>query len=99
MNTTDIPALAEVSIEPMGQSEDHERAVQEAIDALRRSGLEIVPGAASTLLRAPLGQVWDAVHTAHTAVQPYAERVVTNVRVETRRDGDDFAERVAHHGA
>lgn len=91
--TEPLRVLAEVAVEPAVEGTAHRALVAAAVEALRGPGLQVRPGGMSTIVAGDLDEVLHAVQRAHASATAGAERVVTTVRLESRRDGDDLDER------
>lgn len=87
------PVLAEVAVEPAQEGEGHGKSIAEAMRALRGQGVRVEPGPMSTVVQGGLHEVLEAVERAHDLAARRAERVVTNVRLESRKDGIDLEQR------
>lgn len=88
-----IEALAEVAVEPTAEGTAHRELVAAAVEALRGPGLDVRPGAMSTIVAGELDEVLHAVQRAHASAASGSDRVVTTVRLESKRGGDDLDER------
>lgn len=89
----DVPqVLAEVAVEPVAGGADHHQHLDAALRALQDPALDVKVQPLSTLLAGSLDDVLSAVRRAHAVVTD-AERVVTTVRLESRRGGIDLSRR------
>lgn len=98
MTDSDAPvrsALAEIAIDPTAEGERHGQVVADAVDALRDPALQVRVGALSTVVEGSLDDIFHAVQRAHQVAASQVERVVTTVRVESRRDGPTLEAREA----
>jgi uncharacterized protein YqgV (UPF0045/DUF77 family) len=87
--------LAEISIEPTVPDSERSALIGEALEALRDPNLEIRVGALSTTVIGTFDDIVHAVQRAHRCVAATADRVVTTVRIESKRNGIDPQERDA----
>lgn len=88
-----ITVSAEVAVEPIVEGEAHAEAIAGAVEALRGPGLDVQPGGMSTTVTGELDEVLHAVQRAHAATAGAVERVVTTVRLESKRGGEDLTGR------
>lgn len=80
--------VAEISVLPLGTGSPSVREyVARAVEVLRRRGLKHQVTAMCTLVEGELEEVLEAVREMHEAVlQAGAQRVITTLRVDERRD-------------
>ena len=81
--------LAEVVIEPTAGGEQHASFIAEALEAMRGPELDIRVGPLSTTVIGTFDDIMHAVSRAHRCVAASAERVMTTVRIESKREGID----------
>jgi uncharacterized protein YqgV (UPF0045/DUF77 family) len=87
--------LAEIAVEPVIEGNTHGDLVKQAVEALDGPELTTKVGALSTTVEGDIDDVLHAVARAHKAVAESAGRVVTTVRIESKREGLGLAEREA----
>jgi len=87
--------VASISSFPLDKGHSLGQYVRKAIDALEETGLKIHVGPMSTTIEAPdLDTVLDAIRTAHMAIADQGSvRIVTNVKIDDRRDVDHGMDR------
>jgi uncharacterized protein YqgV (UPF0045/DUF77 family) len=85
--------LAEIAVEPVVEGSTHGDLVEHAVAALEGPDLTIKVGALSTTVEGDIDDVLHAVARAHKTVAESAGRVVTSVRIESKQEGLDLAER------
>jgi len=80
--------IAELTVIPLGVGTGVSEYVKAALAELNKSGLKVQPTAMGTILEAgSLEKLFSAVGKAHEAVfKNGAERVVTMLRIDDRRD-------------
>jgi uncharacterized protein (TIGR00106 family) len=80
--------IAELSILPLGVGPSVSRYVKEAVKELKLSGMRVELSAMGTILEADnIDSLLEAVKRAHESVfKAGAERVVTTLKVDERRD-------------
>jgi len=80
--------VAQVSFVPVGAGTSVGRYVREAINALRASGLKVVPNAMATVIEAPeIDDLFDAVRAAHERLMEMGvKRLITEIKIDDRRD-------------
>ena len=86
--------VAELSVVPLGEGTSVSKYVKEAVDALKKEGLKLAPGAMGTTVEAKsLDELFAATKMAHEAVfKAGARRVVTTLRIDDRRDKESSIE-------
>jgi uncharacterized protein YqgV (UPF0045/DUF77 family) len=87
--------LAEVAVEPAVAGAEHAEIVEAAIDALGQGDVLVQRGPMSTVVQGPLHEVLRLVAEAHETARRRSERVVTELRLESTRDGSGFAHRLS----
>ncbi|MPZ72887.1 MAG: hypothetical protein GEU74_06590 [Nitriliruptorales bacterium] len=87
--------LAEIAIEPVGEGGNHGSLISEAVAALRDPALRVHVGPLATIVEGSFADVIHAVQRAHQTAASKSERVVTNVRIESKRGGLSLEERGA----
>jgi uncharacterized protein (TIGR00106 family) len=83
--------IAELSIVPLGQTTSVSRYVKIALQTLRNEpNLTVTPNAMGTVLQAnDLTTIFSATQKAHDAVlKAGAKRVITQLKIDDRRDKD-----------
>jgi len=85
---TIILIVAEISVSVLGEGSSIGRFVRIAVQALKRSGLNTLPGPNGTSVEATnIDEVLSAVKAAHMAVvDAGAKRVVTTLKIDDRQD-------------
>lgn len=80
--------IAEVSIAPIGEGTSLSKYVKAGIEAVKRKGLRVEPGAMCTVFEAKtLDEIFEAVKEAHNqALALGAKRVLTHLIIDDRRD-------------
>jgi len=80
--------VAEVSVSVLGEGPSIGQFVRIAVRALKRSGLNTLPGPNGTSMEAAnIDEILTAVRAAHMAVvDAGATRVVTTLKIDDRRD-------------
>lgn len=80
--------IAEISVTVLGEGSSIGRFVRVAVEALKKSGLKSLSGPNCTSIEASsIDEILDAVKAAHVAVvEAGAKRVVTNLKIDDRRD-------------
>ena len=88
VTSSTIMIVADVSISVLGEGSSIGRFVKVAVEALKRTGLNTLPGPNSTSLEAAsIDEILSAVRAAHMAVvESGAKRVVTTLKIDDRRD-------------
>lgn len=95
MAAEDTPTvLAEVAVEPAALGREHGEIVAAAIAKLGEGAVTVQRGAAGTVVHGPLDEVLRVVRGAHDLARARAERVITQVRLESHNDGSSFEERL-----
>ncbi len=87
--------IAEVSIVPIGTGETSvSKYVRKAVETLKKEGVQVTPGAMGTIIEAEtLEQIFNAVKKAHQAIADMgAERIITEIKIDDRRDKEITAE-------
>jgi uncharacterized protein (TIGR00106 family) len=79
--------LAELTIEPLGQSSHVSSPIAQVIKVIADSGLDYQVTAMGTLFEGEPELVWDVIRRCHTLARNHCERVMTEVRIDDRRDG------------
>lgn len=87
--------LAEIAVEPLVEGASHGELVKKAIDALDGPDLTIKVGPLSTTVEGGIEDVLHAVGRAHRSAMDGAERVITTVRIESKKEGLELEERQA----
>ena len=88
--------IAEVSIVPLGTEETTvSKYVKKAVEELENSDVKVTRGPMGTVLEAEsLDEILDAVSRAHQAVLDMgAERILTDIKIDDRRDKEATAEK------
>lgn len=90
-----MPAvIAEFSVTPMVEG-DMKPFVDAALDEIRKAGLKCEVGPVGTTVEGDIDQVFDAIKHAHLAVlDKGVDRVITDIRVDEKKDGISIAEEV-----
>lgn len=86
--------IAEFSVIPLGTGTPGvSKYIKKALEALEKSGIRYHPGAMSTVIEArTLEELFKAIQLAHEAVfREGAKRVVTNIKIDDRRDKERTA--------
>ena len=85
--------VAEFSVVPSGVGTELSGHVKAALKAVEGCGVRVTPGAMGTVLEAKdLDRLFDAVKLAHEAVfTAGAERVLTSIKIDDRRDVEGSA--------
>ena len=80
--------VAEVSVSVLGEGTSISRFVRVAVEQLEHSGLRTISGPNCTSIEASnIDEILSAVKAAHLAVvDAGAKRVVTNLKIDDRRD-------------
>jgi uncharacterized protein (TIGR00106 family) len=80
--------IAEVSVSVLGEGPSIGRFVRIAVKELKKSGLKTISGPNCTSVEASnIEDILNAVKAAHLAVvEAGAKRVVTNLKIDDRRD-------------
>ena len=80
--------IAEISVTVLGEGSSIGRFVRIAVETLKKSGLKTLSGPNCTSIEAPnIDEILNAVKAAHVAVvEAGAKRVVTNLKIDDRRD-------------
>jgi len=80
--------IAEVSVSVLGEGPSIGRFVRIAVTELKKSGLKTISGPNCTSVEASnIDDILNAVKAAHLAVvEAGAKRVVTNLKIDDRRD-------------
>jgi uncharacterized protein YqgV (UPF0045/DUF77 family) len=85
--------LAEISVEPTAEGATHGELVKKAIEALDGPDLTLKVGPLSTTVEGGIEDVLHAAERAHKTAANSAERVITTVRIESKKDGLDLGKR------
>ena len=88
--------LAELTIEPLGHTGHISGPVAQVIKLIADSGLDYQVTAMGTLFEGEPEVVWDVIRRCHALACQQAERVVTEVRIDDRRDGAESLHRSVH---
>ncbi|MDQ3954391.1 MAG: thiamine-binding protein [Actinomycetota bacterium] len=88
--------LAEIAVEPAVEGPSHGDLVKKAIAALDGPDLTISVGPLSTTVEGGIDDVLHAVGRAHRTAADAAERVITTMRIESKKEGLDLAQRDAN---
>ena len=80
--------IAEISVTVLGEGPSIGRFVRVAVKELKKSGLKTISGPNCTSVEASnIDDILNAVKAAHLAVvEAGAKRVVTNLKIDDRRD-------------
>jgi len=80
--------IAEISVSVLGEGTSIGRFVRVAVEQLEQSGLKTISGPNCTSIEASnIDEILSAVKAAHLAVvDAGAKRVVTNLKIDDRRD-------------
>lgn len=92
-DATATSVLAEVVLDCTADASEHRRLFERALQALQGPELELRVGPVSTALGGDLNDVLHAVERAHALVAEESERVVTTVRLESRKPPLSLSER------
>jgi uncharacterized protein YqgV (UPF0045/DUF77 family) len=87
--------LAEIAVEPAIEGTPHGELVKKAIDALDGPDLTMRVGPLSTMVDGQIDDVLHAVARAHQTAANAAERVITTVRIESKKEGLELGQREA----
>lgn len=86
--------IAEFSVIPIVEGE-MKPYIDTAVEAIENSGLDYEVGPIGTALEGELGEVLDAIKSAHVAVlDKGADRVVTEIRIDEKKGGISMEEEV-----
>ena len=88
-------AIADVAVEPFVAQDRRAAVIAAAVKALSGPELQLWVGPLSTVVAGRLDDIVHAVQRAHRAAAADAPRVVTTLRLETKRGGVDADERNA----
>lgn len=87
--------IAEFSVTPLVQGE-MKPFVDSALDEIKKAGLKHEVGAISTTIEGDIDTVFNAIKNAHlAALNRGADRVVTDIRVDEKKNGISIEEEVA----
>lgn len=86
--------LAEISVEPTVEGPERGEIIDEAIAALSTGQLRVEKGPASSVVHGSLEDVLAGVRAAHETARSRAERVITQIRLESTHEGSDFEHRL-----
>jgi uncharacterized protein YqgV (UPF0045/DUF77 family) len=90
---TEGHVLAEIAVEPTVEGPAHGELLKKAIAALDGPDLTVKVGVLSTTVEGRIEDVLHAVERAHKTAARSAERVITTVRIESKKGGLDLGKR------
>ncbi|WP_456472070.1 MTH1187 family thiamine-binding protein [Methanocaldococcus sp.] len=88
-----MKAVAEVSIIPIGEGPSISKYVKKAINIFKKYNLKVVPNAMGTVLEGDLDEILKAYKEAHLSVLSEVDRVVSQIKVDQRKDKENSIER------
>ncbi|ADG12873.1 MTH1187 family thiamine-binding protein [Methanocaldococcus infernus] len=88
-----MKVVAEISIIPMGKGPSVSKYVKKAIEVLKKYNLKVVPNAMGTVVEGELDEVIKAYKEAHLKVLEDVDRVVSQLKIDHRKDKENSIER------
>jgi uncharacterized protein (TIGR00106 family) len=78
--------MAEFSVFPVGKGESLSQYVAECVKIVQHSGLDYELTPMGTIVQGDLDEVMSLISQCHKKVASMADRVVTNIKIDDRRD-------------
>ena len=85
--------VAEISIIPLGKGASVSKYVKKAIEVFKKYDLKVEPNAMGTVLEGDLDEILKAFKEAHSIVLNDVDRVVSNLKIDERKDKENTIER------
>ena len=86
--------IAEFSVVPIGEGESLSQYVAECLKIVRSSGLDHELTPMGTILQGDLDEVMTTIISCHKKVVSMSDRVVTEIRIDDRRNERPMREKV-----
>jgi uncharacterized protein (TIGR00106 family) len=86
--------IAEFSVVPIGEGESLSQYVAECLKIVRSSGLDHELTPMGTILQGDLDEVMTTIISCHKKVVGMSDRVVTEIRIDDRRNERPMREKV-----
>ncbi len=85
--------VAEITIIPMGKGASVSKYIKKAIETFKEFNVKVYPTAMGTILEGDIEEVLKAYKKAHDVVLNDVDRVVSQLRIDERKDKENSVER------